>query len=246
MGYFRVDRSAPVSVGIIVDCSTSMAEKLSQARAAIKRMVEDLDPRDDIFLEAFSEDAELLQPFTLDHQEIVRRLTFLHPIKSTSLYDAVFMGLYEIPHGLRDKRALVVVTDGMDNDSRLRRDQVIQAARAMKVLIYTIGIGEQAFNHHASFLETLTTPDSDEVDMLTLKELSDETGARSYNLPRVGDGEELSRDTTEISNELRQQYTLAYLSPDPSRPGYRPLRIEVPKHPELSVRVRKGVAMVPE
>jgi hypothetical protein len=56
----------------------------------------------------------------------------------------------------------------------------------------------------------------------------------------------LSRDTTEISNELRQQYTLAYLSPDPSRPGYRPLRIEVPKHPELSVRVRKGVAMVPE
>jgi hypothetical protein len=91
----------------------------------------------------------------------------------------------------------------------------------------------------------LFSPDSAEVDMKILKALSEETGGRSFNLRRVGDGDELSRDCAAISNELRQQYTLGYVSPDPTRPGYRTLRIDVPKHPDLSVRVRKGVAVIP-
>jgi Ca-activated chloride channel homolog len=246
VGYFRVDRSAPVSIGIVVDSSSSMESKFPQARAAIRRMVDDLDPRDDIFLEAFSAGAVLLQPFTFDHDAIIDGLKFLHPQTSTSLYDAVFLGLVAMRHGIQDKRALLVVTDGMDNTSKTNRAEVIELARAMKVLIYTIGIGEQLVDSKTGFFKTILRPDSDEIDMHTLKDLSDETGARAYQLRRVGDGAELSRDCTEISDELRQQYTLAYLSPDPSRPGYRPLKVEVPKHPELTVRVRKGVAMVPE
>lgn len=246
VGYFRVDRSAPVSIGIVVDSSSSMETKFPQARTAITRMVDQLDPRDDIFLEAFSEGAVLLQPFTLDHAAIIDGLKFLHSGRMTSLYDAVFLGLIAMSHGMQDKRALLVVTDGMDNTSKTNRSQVIALARAMKVLIYTIGIGEQVVDSDTGFFKALLRPDSDEIDMHTLQDLSDETGARAYHLRRVGDGEELSRDCTEISDELRQQYTLAYLSPDPSRPGYRPLKVEVPKHPELTVRVRKGVAMVPE
>ena len=87
--------------------------------------------------------------------------------------------------------------------------------------------------------------DDEEVDMKTLKALSEETGARAFNLRRVGDGDELSRDCETISSELPRQYTVAYLSPDPGRPGYRTLRVDIPKHPELSVRVRKGVAVIP-
>jgi Ca-activated chloride channel family protein len=229
-----------------VDSSGSMATKFSQARNAITRMVNDLDPRDDIFLEAFSEGAALLQPFTSDHDAIIDALKVLHARTTTSLYDAVYMGLWEIRRGKQDKRALLVVTDGMDNTSKIKREQVIAAARALKVLIYTIGIGEEQIDSKTGFLDALLHPDYNEIDMRTLQALSDETGARAYHLRRMGDGEELSRDTTEISDELRQQYTLAYLSPDPHRPGYRPLKVEVPKHPELSVRVRKGVAMVPE
>ncbi len=115
VGYFRIDRRAPVSIGIIVDCSSSMETKFEQARRAITSLVDDLDPRDDIFLESFSNDARLLQPFTLDHQQIIDHLQFLHAVKSTSLYDAVFMGTFEVRLGRRDKRALLVVTDGIDN-----------------------------------------------------------------------------------------------------------------------------------
>jgi Ca-activated chloride channel homolog len=244
IGFFRIDRTAPVSVGIVVDCSSSMETKFAQARRAITRMVDDLDPRDDIFLESFSVEAQLLQPFTLDHREVIDHLNFLHALTQTSLYDAVYMGLYEIQRGKRDKRALVVVTDGMDNHSLMKREQVIGAARAMKVLIYTIGIGEETVKPGDEFAE-IFTPDTAEVDMKTLSALSDETGARAFNLRRVGDGDELGRDCATISNELRQQYTLAYLSSDPGRLGYRTLRVETPKHPELSVRVRKGVAVIP-
>jgi len=245
LDFFRIDRTAPVSVGILVDCSTSMVTKFAQARRAITRMVDDLDPRDDIFLESFSVEARLLQPFTLKHSEILDQLRFLHAQSQTALYDAVYMGLYEMRRGQRDKRALVVVTDGMDNRSKTRREQVIAAARATKVLVYTIGIGEEAVDtERGSFLDLLS-PDSAEVDMKIIKALSEETGARSFNLRRVDDGDELSRDCAAISNELRQQYTLGYVSPDPGRPGYRTLRIDVPKHPDLSVRVRKGVAVIP-
>jgi len=246
IGFFRIDRSAPVSIGIIVDCSTSMVTKFPQARAAITRMVDDLDPRDDIFLESFSVEAKLLQPFTLDHQKIVDHLKFLHALKTTSLYDAVYMGLYEVRLGRRDKRALLVVTDGLDNTSKTKWDQVIATARAMKVLIYTVGIGEELVNTRENPWWEIVAPDAAEVDMHALRELSEETGARSFNLRRIGDGEELSRDCAEISNELRQQYTIAYLSPEPDRLGFRPLRVDVPKHPELTVRVRKDVAVLPE
>jgi Ca-activated chloride channel family protein len=237
IGFFRVDRSAPVSIGIIVDCSNSMLSKMRQARTALTRMVQVLDLRDDIFLESFSNEAELIQPFTPVHSQIIDHLGFLHPQQQTALFDAIYMGLFEMRHAQRDKRALIVITDGMDNESTMTSEEVIATARAMKVLIYTIGIGEQG----AGFLGS----DSEEVDMATLKALSEETGARAFNLHVVGDGVDLARDCEAISNELTQQYTLAYLSPDPARPGYRSLRVDIPKHPELSVRVRKGVAIIP-
>jgi len=242
IGFFRVDRDLPVSVGIVVDCSNSMVSKLWQARTAITRMVAALDSRDDIFLESFSDDAQLLQPFTLVHAQVIDHLSFLHAQTRTALFDAVYMGLFEMQHAKRGKRALIVMTDGMDNVSTMTRDQVIAAARAMKVLIYTIGIGDEATGPGGGGFLSF---DDEEVDMTTLKALSEETGARAFNLHRVGDGGELSRDCEAISNELTRQYTVAYLSPDPGRPGYRTLRVDIPKHPELSVRVRKRVAIIP-
>ncbi len=115
----------------------------------------------------------------------------------------------------------------------------------MKVLIYTVGIGEEMVNASENPWWEVFAPDYGEVDMQTLRALAEETGARAFNLRRIGDGEELARDCDAISNELSQQYTLAYVSPDPARLGYRTLHVDIPKHPELSVRVRKGVAIIP-
>jgi Ca-activated chloride channel family protein len=242
IGFFRGDRSAPVSVGIVVDSSGSMDSKMWQARTAITRLVGEVDPRDDIFLESFANQARLLQPFTMDHEKIIRHLDFLHAQGQTALFDAVYMGLVEMRHASFDKRVLLVVTDGMDNESATTREQVIAAARAMKVLIYAIGIGDEATSPGG---EGGWGSDYDEVDMVTLRALAEETGARAFNLHRIGDGSELARDCDAISTELICQYTVAYLSPDPAHLSYRSLHVDIPKHPELSVRVRKGVAVIP-
>ena len=77
--------------------------------------------------------------------------------------------------------------------------------------------------------------------MKTLRMLSTETGRETYNIRVVGDGGALRNACSEISRELRQQYTVGFLAPDPTAGGYRGLRVDVPTHPGVDVRVRKGV-----
>jgi hypothetical protein len=87
------------------------------------------------------------------------------------------------------------------------------------------------------------SPADDQVDAVTLRTLSSETGARTFLLKEVGDGVAIRQDCEAISNELREQYTVGFVAPDASRGGYRSLRVDVPGHPEDSVRVRKGVSV---
>lgn len=240
--FFRQDLNTPVSVGILVDTSGSMEPKLPQARAAISEFLRNLNDRDDVFLFAFSGRPFKLQDFTEDHALVQSRLGLLHAYGSTSLYDAVVTGLVMLQRGRYDKRALLVVTDGMDNTSSHSLDDVVALARRQGVLIYSIGIGDP----NASPIGIAIGPfsiggEGDEVDVKTLRMLSTETGAKTYNIRVVGDGGALRTACSEISRELRQQYTVGFLAPDPGAGGYRSLRVDVPTHPGVDVRVRKGV-----
>ncbi|GEM_PF-288118 len=247
--YFRHDLNTPVSVGILVDTSGSMEPKLAQARAAIAQFVRDLNPKDDIFLFAFSSRPFLLQPFTTDHELVLARLALLHAFGRTALYDAILDGLLMVERGRYDKKALLVITDGMDNASIYSLSQVVSQARRLGVLIYSIGIGNPniaASSPWASFLGPFGFGgafDYDRVDAATLETLSRETGARTFLIREVGDGAQLQRATATISKELRQQYTLGFISPDPERGGYRRLRVEVPDRLGVRVRVREGVTV---
>jgi Ca-activated chloride channel family protein len=239
--YFRHDLNAPVSVGILVDTSGSMTPKIPQARAAIAEFIGQLNDRDDVFLFAFSDRDWLLQPFTTDHQRVLSKLELLTASGQTSLFDTIIDGLLMLRHGTWDKKALLVVTDGMDNTSQAELQQVVAYARRMGVLIYSIGIGEE----HAAVVSfgPFTLPGEDEVDAPTLRELSSETGAKTYIFRTIGDGVAMREACRSISEELREQYTVGFVAPDASRGGYRNLRVDVPKHPEDTVRVRKGVTV---
>jgi Ca-activated chloride channel family protein len=242
--FFRQDLNTPVSIGILVDTSGSMEPKLGQARAAIDEFLRNLNDRDDVFLFAFSGKPFLLQGFTTDHSLVADRLSLLHAYGSTSLYDAVVYGLVMLQRGRYDKRALLVITDGMDNTSGHSLDDVVALARRQGVLIYSIGIGNPNAGGGPSLrLGPLVIggDEGEEVDVRTLKMLSTETGAKTYNVRTVGDGVALRDDCAEISRELRQQYTVGFLAPDPGAGGYRNLRVDVPTHPGVDVRVRKGV-----
>jgi Ca-activated chloride channel homolog len=241
--FFRQDLNTPVSIGILVDTSGSMEPKLMQARMAITEFVNDLNPRDDVFLFAFSSQPFLLQPFTTDHQAVISRLSLLYAQGETAIFDTIIDGLLMVRHGRWDKKALLVVTDGQDNASEQSLQQVIAYARQMGVLIYSIGIGNS--NVEASSIGFgplgLGLIAQDAVDARTLELLSTETGAKTFLLRTIGDGAAMREDCASISRELREQYTIGFLASDPGREGYRNVRVDVPSHPDDTVRVRKGV-----
>jgi Ca-activated chloride channel family protein len=235
-----------VSIGILVDTSGSMEPKIPQARAAIAQFIRDLNPSDDLFLYAFSDEQFLLQPFTTNHELVMRRLSLLHAYGDTAVFDTLVDGLHTVNFGRYDKKALLVVTDGMDNASRATLPEVVGRARRMGVLIYSIGIGDPNSSRVGFGIGSLLFGGNrDHVDAQMLSELSSESGARTYLLGEVGDGELLRQDCLAISNELREQYTAGFVVPDPSMPGYRSLRVDIPARPELNVRTRKGVTVGP-
>jgi Ca-activated chloride channel family protein len=244
--FFRKDLNTPVSVGILVDTSGSMEPKIPQARAAIAEFIRNLNPRDDVFLFAFSDHPFLLQPFTTNHAALMSRLALLHAYGRTALFDVILDGLIMVSRGRYDKKALLVVTDGMDTASSSSLEQDVAQARRQGVLVYSIGIGDPnvaspGFVFFGGF--PIIGGEDDRVDARTLQTLSTETGAKTYIVREVGDGDTLTRATESISNELREQYTVGFTSPNPGRGGFRSLRVEVPTRPELSVRVRKGVTV---
>ena len=247
--FLRQDLNTPVSIGILVDTSGSMQPKIQQARAAIAQFLRDLNDRDDVFLFAFSDRPFLLQPFTSDHSLVMSRLALLHAYGRTALYDVLLDGLLMVERGRYDKKAILVVTDGMDTASRSSVNQVIAQARRMGVLVYSIGIGDPNTSSSPGY-SIVFGPlifggggDLERVDAETLKMLSGETGAKTFIIREVGDGEALRNATASISEELREQYTVGFLSPDPEHGGYRDLRVETPTHPGDTVRVRKGVTV---
>lgn len=240
--FFRQDLNTPVSIGILVDTSGSMQPKIPQAQAAISEFVRNLNDRDDVFMFAFSSRPFLLQPFTTNHYLVLSRLELLHAFGQTSLFDTILDGLLMVQHGRYDKRALLVVTDGMDNTSQSTVQQVVAQARRMGVLVYSIGIGDPNAPNVPLFGPFLFAGgDDDQVDARTLNALSTETGAKTYIIREVGDGAALREACATISRELREQYTVGFVAPDAGRGGYRSIHVDVPTHPEDSVRVRKGV-----
>ncbi|HYR79351.1 MAG TPA: VWA domain-containing protein [Candidatus Dormibacteraeota bacterium] len=243
--FFRQDLNTPVSVGILVDTSGSMEPKIAQARAAIAQFLRDLNDRDDVFLFAFSSHPFLLQPFTMNHDLVMRRLALLHAYGQTALFDVIMQGLNMVQRGRYDQKALLVVTDGMDNTSGSTVNQVVAQARREGVLVYSIGIGDP--NAGSGGLSIAIGPfivggdEAERVDSETLHALSNETGAKTYIIRQAGDGEALRRACENISLELREQYTIGFLAPDPASGGYRKLNVEVPGKSGADIRVRKGI-----
>lgn len=242
--FFRQDLNTPVSVGIVVDTSGSMVTKIPQVRAASAEFIRNLNDRDDIFMYAFSARPFLLQAFTTNHEMVLSKLRLLRPGGQTALFDVILQGLNTVERGRYDKKALLVITDGVDDASAATVDDVVRQARRMGVLVYSIGIGNPRASVGFSIsIGPFAAPfgDDDWVDAETLHTLSTETGAKTYIIAKAGDGELLRRACENISLELREQYTVGFLAPDPGAGGYRKLRVEVPGKTSADVRVRKGV-----
>jgi len=139
--YFNTGQNEPMSLGLVVDTSESMLNKIGRARQALRLLADTIQSRDEVFLSAFSSAPVLLQDFTDSRALVMQATAQLQPQGRTALYDAVLDGLQRIRQGHCQKKALVIITDGVDTASRASLAEVTAAIRGTSVLVYTIGIG---------------------------------------------------------------------------------------------------------
>ena len=135
---------APLSVGIIFDCSGSMGHKLEKSRQAVAQFFKTANPEDEFFLVEFNDRADLAITFTTNLEEIQNRLTFTQSKGKTALLDAVYLGLHEMKKAKNPRKALLIISDGGDNNSRYTETEIKNLVREADVQIYAIGIYEPA------------------------------------------------------------------------------------------------------
>ena len=249
--YFNTGDSEPVSLGLIVDTSGSMRNKIDRAQQALHRFISSIRRQDEVFLEEFNGQPSLLQDFTDSRMLLGQAVSLLRPIGGTALYDAVLDGLRRVKRGRNQKKALVIITDGLDTASLSSLNQTTYIAKRSGVLLYTIGIGNPNARFSSGgpaiaigpFAMVVGGGDDERVDSQTLRQLSEESGGEHFLLNPadvVGSAAVLDTAVQTISRELRQQYTLGYASALPAD-QYRSIRVETPRD-DVVVRTQKGYA----
>jgi len=196
---------APVSIGIIMDVSGSMANKLERARDAVHQFCEASNPQDEFFMITFSDAPRLATDFTNRPEEIENALLAAQSKGRTSLLDAIYMGIHKMKDARYSRRALLIISDGGDNHSRYSDRDVKSAVREADILIYAVG----TYDRYATTQEELLGPE-------LLQNVAGVTGGQAFTLSNVA---ELPEVTRAIGTRLRHQYVLTYRPQTRSRDG---------------------------
>lgn len=220
----------PVSIGIILDLSGSMADKIIRARDSALQFLKTSNPQDEFFVIGFNDRPVLLSDFTSSTDDIEAQLADLHAGHRTALLDAIYFGLTKMKQAKYERRALVIISDGGDNRSRYTEREVRDYVREADVQIYAMGI----FDRNAATTEERLGPE-------LLNDICSETGGRLF---RVDDVSQMEDIATKISAELRNEYVLGFKPNDTRRDGkWRKLKVKLvppPGLPLLTLHARNG------
>jgi Ca-activated chloride channel family protein len=224
---------APISVGLIFDSSGSMGDKILKSREAALQFFKTSNPQDEFLLINFNERPNLISGFTGKFEDVQDRLLFVKSSGRTALLDAIYLGLSEARKATTSRKALLVISDGGDNNSRYTKNDVQSAVREGDVQIYAVGIFE------ALAARTRTPEEAGGPSLLA--ELAEVSGGRMFS---VEDVNELPDIVEKISVELRNQYVIGYKPSNLVRDGrWRRIRVKLnpPKGlPPLQVYARTG------
>lgn len=225
---FIAESDLPLRIAILIDTSNSIRERLRfQQEAAIEFINSVMRPQDKAVVVAFDTGPELVADLTNNVETLASAIRSLRAGGGTSLYDAIFFAcrdkLMQDQPLQKYRRAMIIISDGEDNQSRYSRDQALEMAHKADVTIYAIST-------NISRIQT----DGDKV----LKYFAEETGGLVFFPFKVQD---LAQSFDNIANELRHQYSILY-RPEPLRADgqFRPVTIKVKNRKDMVVRARSG------
>ena len=227
---FFADADTPVTVGLLVDSSGSMLANRRLVIAGATSFADASHPRDEIFALAFNELVRPAlppaEPFTSDGAVLRAALERAIAARGrTALYDAIVAGVDYLGRGTRQRKVLVVLSDGADNASRATREAAVRKAQASNAAIYTIA---------------LVDPADRDANPRLLKELAQESGGESFQPDDPG---EIAEAFDRIAMDIRRTYTLGYIPSNTAHDGaFRRIRVVVTAPPgrPLVVRTRTG------
>lgn len=223
----------PVSLGIIIDDSGSMQSKRLGVEAAALAMVRASNPQDEVFMVNFNDDAYLDVPFTNDIRKMEQGLARIDSRGGTAMRDAVNMSLdYMKAQAKRDKKVLMVITDGNDNASMASLEKVVTRANQSGTLIYAIGLFSDEDRHEATKAKR------------ALNELTAASGGVAYYPKELS---EVAGLAVEVAKDIRNQYTIAYSPAVQDLDGsYRQIKVMCSAPGKPTVRTRSGYYATPD
>ena len=215
--YFSIEDS-PISIGLLLDVSRSMRNKIEMVKAAVREFFDNANPQDEYFAVTFANRPKLLANPTQSIGTLEARFDELKPDGNTALLDAVSMGISKLRSATYRRRALLIISDGGDNHSRYRLDEIKSLVQESDVIVYAIGIFD-AFN-----LPILKGLD-EKMRKRCLDEITEANGGHTLivdNLARVPEA------AATISREMRAQYVLGYQPSNLVHDGtWRKIRVRV-------------------
>jgi Ca-activated chloride channel family protein len=189
----------PISIGVILDLSGSMANKLAKAKEAAVQFFKTANPQDEFFLVGFNERTQLLSPFTNNVQDLQSRMLSASAKGKTALLDAIYLGLSQMRAAANGKRALLIISDGGDNNSRYNEKDIKRLVKEADTQLYSIGIFDP-YEYRSRTPEELNGP-------TLLNEMTELTGGRAFTVENLNDLPDIA---AKIGMELRNQYILGY------------------------------------
>jgi Ca-activated chloride channel family protein len=216
--------NAPVSVGLLVDTSGSMGAKIDISRKAVAQFLKTMDEHDEACLIEFSDRVQVAASFSKDANLIESKLLDVAPQGLTALLDAVSVGLQEMRKAKNTRKALIIISDGGDNNSRYTAKEIKDLVRQADVQVYSMGVFER--------FPMLLLSAAEVSGPKLLSQLSEQTGGRAFSASSSSD---LPVIATRIAIELRNQYVLAYVPLNRKKDGtYRHVDVKVRAEPGLS------------
>lgn len=219
----------PVTVGLVVDNSGSMRTKRSQVVLAALAFLQGSYPQDENFVINFNEKASFGlhsgEEFTNSVSQLRNALIETACAGQTALYDALTVGLQHLKNGHHEKKVLLVISDGGDNASQHRFQDVLTMAQQSDATIYTIGLYD---------------PENKDQNPKVLKRLAKVSGGECFLPSSISD---VTNICQRIAKDIRNQYTIAYTPSNTTRDGrYRTVKVAIkaPRHDKLLVRTREG------